>query len=246
MPVDVRGPDQPPPHLIARVPSIKALYAALRHSAASLAAHTAVYRTAGDPKYLLPETFHNAYRFGPPRELRLPHGALPYAWFYVALDMPTAIWEGRFARTDATRPGQFYLDPSAVKTGVVGQIDFGRDLRLWKLAGEACAKLGIQDTISSSDYEACHWIGHRLRKAMLDCDCALMPDGIIYPSRQMRGHQAIALRSELLPELRTIANVRHERFTATAAYAALIADPLYGPPPNRTVPMPALPGASPG
>jgi len=152
-----------------------------------------VYRTAGDPKYLLPETYHNAYRFGPPRELRLQHGALPYAWFYVALDVPTAIWEGRFARTDATRPGQFYLDPSAVKTGVVGQIAFGRDLRLWKLAGEACAKLGIQDTISSSDYEACH-----------------------------------------------------ERFTATAAYAALIADPLYGPPPNRTVPMPAFPGASTG
>jgi len=122
MPVDVRGPDQPPPHLIARVPSIKALHAALRHSAASLAAHTAVYRTAGDPKYLLPETFHNAYRFGPPRELRLPHGALPYAWFYVALDVQTAIWEGRFARNDATRPGQFYLDPSAVKTGVVGQM----------------------------------------------------------------------------------------------------------------------------
>lgn len=242
MPINTQGRDEPPAHLTSLVPSVAAFQAALMNAVESLPANAAVYRAAGDPKHLLPETLVNAYRFGPPRELRQGCNALPYAWLYVAMDAQTAIWESRFARTDATCPGQFYLDPAAVETGVVGHITFGRDLRLWNLTGQACAKLGVQDTISSSDHEACHWIGHSLRKAMLGCDAGTVPDGVIYPSRRMRGHQAIALRGELLPELRMHATVHHELFAKTAAYAALIVDPLYGHKPNPTLPMHPLPG----
>ncbi|WP_116522027.1 RES domain-containing protein [Achromobacter insuavis] len=238
MQFDEQARYEPPSHLQALVPSTAALLAALTHSVERLAAGTVLYRTAGDAKYLLPEVLINASRFGPPMALRHEDGTLPYAWLYLARDLPTAIWEGQFVRHDATRAGNFYIHPSAAETGAIGNLAFGRDLHLWNLSGEACAKLGIHDTISSSDYEACHWIGHRLREAMMSREPDAIPDGFCYPSRRMRGHQAIAIRSDILPDLRTGAVVTHEPFGQSAAYDALRADALCEPAPSATRPMP--------
>lgn len=231
---------EPPSLLRALIPQVPTLYTALVNSVKVLPARSVVFRAAGGAKYVLPEKLLQAYRFGPPLELRQTADALPYAWLYVALDQKTAIWESRFARTDATRPGGFYLEPAAVQNGVIGSISFKRDLRLWDLTGEVCAKLGIHDTISSGDYEACHWIGDRLRQAMLSCAPEAIPDGFRYPSRRMRGHQAIALRSELLHEFRATATVSIEPFLKCDTYAELVTDPLCLAPPNQTQPFPTI------
>lgn len=237
MPFDEPTRYEPPSHLQALVPSTAALLAAPTHSVERLAAGTVLYRTAGDARYLLPEVLINVYRFGPPMALRQEEEPLPYAWLYLARDLPTAIWEGQLVRNDATRAGNFYIPPSAVETGVIGTLAFARDLRLWNLSGEACAKLGIHDTISSSDYEACHWIGHRLREAMMSREPDARPDGFCYPSRRVRGHQAIAIRSDILPDLKAGALVTHESFGKSAAYEALRADALCEPAPSATRPM---------
>jgi RES domain len=225
---------QPPDYLKGMIPSVAALATALESTVVSQSVGTMYCRAAWGRQYVLPQALKKAYRFGPPRALYLPDGTLPFAWLYVALDMTTAIWESQFAKSDATAAGAFYLDPHAVEQGVLARFTLGRELRLWDLTGEACSKLGIFDTISSGDHEACHWIGYHVREAMLQCQPDAIPDGFLYPSRRVRGRLAIAIRSELLTELQTMAEVEYAPFKASSECAALLDDPLCTDPPHLT------------
>ena len=56
--------------------------------------------------------------------------------------------------------------------------------------------------------------------------------GIGYPSRKQRGHYAIAISSSSIGALTPSLRVTHQPFGATAARAALMADPCRRPPPR--------------
>lgn len=226
---------RPPAYLKGKIPSVATLATVLERVAVSHETNVQCYRAAWGDQYILPEAFTKAYRFGPPRELRVPGKSLPFAWLYLALDMTTAIWESQFAKSDATVAGEFYLDPVAVETGVLAQLTFGRKLALWDLTGEACSTLGIFDTISSRDHEACQWIGYHLREAMLQCAPGKVPDGFLYPSRRMRGKLAMAIRSELVLELRKVATVVSAPFNQSKEHGLLFDHPLRVDSPDPTV-----------
>ena len=224
---------KPPDYLKGKIPSVAALATALESALVYHPAGALCCRAAWGSQYILPDTFTKAYRFGPPRELRPLAGALPFAWLYLAFDLATAIWESQFAKSDATAAGEFYLDPAAGK-GVLAEIRFSRELVLWDLTGEACSTLGIFDTISSGDHEACQWIGYHLREAMLQCERGKVPDGFLYPSRRMRGEFAMAIRSDLVPDLQKIATVVSVPFNQSAEYGQLFNHPLRVDPPDPT------------
>jgi hypothetical protein len=245
MPTGAEQLHEPPPYLAGKIPSVKAFAAALGNAVKTLPVDTVYFRAAWNEKYILPDTLKRAYRFGPPRTLHHEDGTLPFAWLYVALDMKTAIWESQFAKSDATAAGEFYLDPAAVAQGVVAKFRLRRGLRVWDLTGDACSKLGVYDTISSADHEACHWIGYRLRQAMIRREPKAMPDGFLYPSRRMRGRTAIALRSELLAELQAIATVTSEPFQRCASMRYWSVIPCARPPRIRRAPFELVHGAVP-
>ncbi|WP_193727192.1 RES family NAD+ phosphorylase [Burkholderia sp. BE17] len=218
-----------------KIPSVAALTTALESTVVHQPVGTLYCRAAWGQEYLLPHALTKAHRFGPPRALRVPNGALPFGWLYLAHDMATAIWESQFAKSDAMAAGGFFLDPVAVERGVLGRFTLTRELALWDLSGEACSKLGIFDTISSRDHEACHWIGYNLRQAMLQCEAKRMPDGFLYPSRRMRGRLAMAIRSDLLDELRQGAVLESQPFKDSSEYALLQSDSLRADVPDPTV-----------
>jgi RES domain len=233
--------NKPPDYLKDKIPSVAAFATVLEDAVVKQPIETVFYRAAYGEKYVLPDILKKAYRFGPPRALRNTDGTLPFSWLYVALDMPTAIWESQFAKSDASAAGRFYLDENAVESGVLAQFTLNRELTLWDLTGLACSKLGIFDTISSADHEVCHWIGYHVREAMLQCAPGKMPDGFLYPSRRVRGRFAIAIVNSLLPELQKIAEVECEQFKGSAEYMALLNDPLRidSPAPTKPFPDPA-------
>ncbi|MGF6766236.1 hypothetical protein P3T24_006582 [Paraburkholderia sp. GAS33] len=221
---------EPPSHLRGSLPSVDRLLQFLGGNLktdAGLPLHRAAYR----PENILPATIRRAHRFGPPELLVGADGRLPFAWLYAAHSVKTALWEAQFCKNDATRPGTYYLDASAVEYGVVAELRFSRDLRLWDLNGSASSRLGIFDEISSPDHEWCQWFGYLLHEAMESQDPAKRPDGFIYPSRRHRGHTAVAISLSALENLRSGVVYVQRPFVDTAEYAEALAGPLRVLPP---------------
>ncbi|VWD54266.1 hypothetical protein BLA18110_07933 [Burkholderia lata] len=158
---------------------------------------------------------------------------MPFQWLYLAPEPETTVWEARFARNDACRPGTFYLDGEAERGGLVATLTFPRPLRVWDLGAPASSLLGIYDLLSSPDHEWCQWFGVRLYQAMQQVGPEQRPDGALYPSRRYRGQGAIILSFDALAPLRAGITYTATPFVEHAMYARLQGDPLRCAPPEQ-------------
>jgi hypothetical protein len=224
---------EPPLHLRGSLPSLERVLQCLGENV-DAGAGLPLYRAASRPELILPATIRKAHRFGPPDTLIGEDGTLPYAWLYAAHRVETTLWESQFYRHDVTRPGTYYADAYAVQHGVVAELRFSRDLRLWDLNGSASSRLGIFDEISSPDHEWCQWFGYLLHQAMQSLEPATRPDGIIYPSRRHRGHTAVAISLAALDDLRAGAVYVPKPFSETVEYATSLSDALRVSPPTTS------------
>jgi hypothetical protein len=223
---------QPPDYLRDLLPPVERLLDCFSGEQGRQREERLLYRAAYVPAAILPERVTRAYRFGPPRQLLNPDGSLPFWWLYVADQVETAVWESGFCKNDITRPGTFYFDSFAVEHGVIAELRFLQPLKLWNLHGEAASKLGIYDQLSSPDHEWSQWLGTSIFRAMHMVDPAERPDGILYPSRKLRGRAAIAISHKSLEVLRPTVTWTEEPFARTTVFEKLGKDPLLvGPPP---------------
>lgn len=227
---------EPPSDIGETLPSITQLVASLSDQVVAVEGDTPLYRAAYSPHGVVPDCVPRAYRFGPPARLIAADGTMRFWWLYVAFEPDTTVWEGRFCQNDQTRPGTFYIEPSAERDGIIATLRFPRAMRLWNLNSEASSKLGVYDNLSSPDYEWCQWFGARMHDAMVSIDGDARPDGIAYPSRRHRGRAAIILSSAAVESMK--AGVRHEHvpFVDHPSYRRLLADPLRVSAPVLTVP----------
>lgn len=214
----------PPPDIAESMPAVEQLVAALERSTRTVGPE--LFRAAYSPAGILPDRVWKPYRFGPPDALIAKDGAVPFGWLYVAPEPETTVWEARFARNDARRPGTFYLDGEAERVGVIATLTFPRELRVWDLGAPASSLLGIYDQLSSPDYEWCQWFGWQLHLAMQQVGPEQRPDGALYPSRRYRGQGAIILAFEALASLRAGITYTATPFVQHPSYAELQGDPL--------------------
>ncbi|MCA8059627.1 RES domain-containing protein [Burkholderia cepacia] len=225
---------EPPAGIAESLPSSGQLVAGLSDELVFVESGAPLYRAAYSQLGILPDRVTRAYRFGPPRALFGPDGAMPFWWLYLAFEPDTTVWEARFCQNDVTRPGTFYIGQDAERDGLIATLRFPRKLRLWNLNGEASSRLGVFDMLSSPDYEWCQWFGVLLNDALAKCDPASRPDGVVYPSRRHRGHGAIILSSSALESMRTGVLQTHERFIEHPVYRRLLNDALRVSPPLAT------------
>jgi hypothetical protein len=114
----------------------------------------------------------------------------------------------------------------ATERGVIARIRFKRQLVLWNLGEDHSSRLGIHDIISSSDHEACQWLGLRLREAMLRLPPQDRPDGFAYPSRRVKGAPALALGDWATADLFEQAVLTTQVFVGSDIHAYFVADPM--------------------
>lgn len=229
MPAPASDLPLPPPHVAARLPSAILLRQAMLASIRNVPAGQPLLRAAWNHASLFPRRVERTYRFGPPLQWRRDDGNFPFHWIYAAADEMTAVWEAGLCRNDVTAPGTFYVAPGA-QAALIARLQFALPLALIDLNGITLSKLGLSDDISSPDHEGTQWLG-----CMIDAVIAEQAGqiaGICYPSRKQRGHQALALSSRAIDALAPRLEITHQPFGATAACAALMADPNRRPPPR--------------
>lgn len=214
------------------MPSVEQLVDALTRSTRLVG--PVFHRAATSPAGILPDRVWWPYRFGPPNALIAAIGSAPFGWLYMSLEPDTAVWEARFARNDARRPGTFYLDAEAERTGLIATLTFPRQLRVWDLGAPVSSLLGIYDQLSSPDYEWAQWFGVRLHEAMQWVAPDDRPDGALYPSRRFRGQDAVILSFEALAALRAGITYTSTPFVEHPAHEWLREHPLRWEPPERT------------
>ncbi|OJA62953.1 hypothetical protein BGV68_03675 [Burkholderia ubonensis] len=222
----------PPPDIAESMPAVEQLVTALERSTRTVG--PVLYRAAYSSAGILPDRVWKPYRFGPPKALIASDGTMPFGWLYLAPEPDTTVWEARFARNDARRPGTFYLDGEAERGGLIATLTFPRELRVWDLGAPASSLLGIYDQLSSPDHDWCQWFGAQLHLAMQQVSMEHRPDGALYPSRRYRGRGAIILSFEALVPLRAGITYTATPFVQHAAYAGLQHDPLRREPPEPT------------
>ncbi len=222
----------PPQDIAEAIPSVEQLVDALARSTRVVG--PVLHRAASSPAGILPDRVWRPYRFGPPEALIAALGSAPFGWLYMSLMPDTAVWEARFARNDARRPGTFYLDAEAERTGLIATLTFPRQLRVWDLGAPASSLLGIYDQLSAPDYDWSQWFGVRLHEAMQRVSSDQRPDGALYPSRRFRGQDAIILSFEALAPLRDGITYTSMPFAQHPAYEWLQGHPLRRDPPERT------------
>lgn len=224
-PIDLPSP---PPHIAARLPGPVLLRQALLASIRTVPAGQPLVRAAWNQASIFPARVTATHRFGPPAEWQRD-GAFPFHWVYAAADEMTAVWEACLCRNDVTDPGTFYLAPGA-EAALICSLRFALPLALIDLSGITLSKLGLSDDISSPDHEGMQWLGCMIDAVLADQDGRIA--GIAYPSRKQRGHQAMAISSRSIAALAPGLTVEVQPFGATAACAALKADPCRRPPPR--------------
>lgn len=217
-----------PPHIAKRLPPLPLLRAALLEHIARIEPLSVVIRAAWNDWSILPATVDRTWRFGPPACLRAADGSFPFHWIYAATDTLTAAWEAGLCANDAEQPGTFYI-PAGARHAFVATLSFEVPLVLADLNGIASSKLGIFDQVSSPDHEWCQWFGCMVDAVVAERGLGI--DGMLYPSRKHRGHDAIALSSRAMARLLACVAVSHRRFGATPAYEQLLGDPCCVPPP---------------
>lgn len=228
MPAPRTDPPSPPPHIAARLPSPVLLRQALLASIRTVPAGQALVRAAWNQASIFPARVTATHRFGPPAALQ-HDSEFPFHWVYAAADEMTAVWEACLCRNDVTDPGTFYLAPGA-EAALICSLRFALPLTLIDLSGITLSKLGLSDDISSPDHEGMQWLGCMIDAVIADQEGRIA--GIAYPSRKQRGHQALAISSRSIAALRPGLTVVVQPFGATAACAALKADPCRRPAPR--------------
>ena len=228
MPAPRTETPSPPPHVAARLPGPVLLRQALLASIRTVPAGQPLIRAAWNRASIFPARVSVTHRFGPPPQFK-QDGDFPFHWVYAAADAMTAAWEACLCRNDVTDPGTFYLAPGA-EAALICSLRFALPLTLIDLSGITLSKLGLSDDVSSPDHEAMQWFGCMLDAVIADQDGRIA--GIGYPSRKQRGHQAIAISSRSIGSLTPGLTVACQPFGATAACAALKADPCRQAPPR--------------
>jgi hypothetical protein len=226
IPVDI-GPE---------MPSRAHLKDVLAASVCVLRRGTWLVRTARAPAFVLPHGALTAYRWGPPKSARDPAARLPYHWLYVAEDVATAVWEGRFCERSEECPGFFYVQPDVAESGIVALFRLEDDVRLLELGGTTGARLGIFDRISDPDHTWCQHFGVELHHILAELHADTGAIGIRYPSRRLRNHSAIAIHSRHLAAWRRTVTVRTMRFGDMPFHRELCRDPCYLPPGGQQLP----------
>ena len=200
---------------------------ALSASTCTVPAGQPLIRAAWNRASIFPARVTATYRFGPPAAFK-HDGNFPFHWVYGAYDAMTAVWEARLCLNDVTDPGTFYL-ASGAEAALICRLCFALPLTLFDLSGLLLGKLGLFDDVSSPDHEYMQWFGCMLDAVIAEQDGRI--DGIVYPSRKQRGHQAIAISSRSIGALASGLTVQCQPFGETAACAVLMSDPCRRPPP---------------
>ena len=221
-------PPSPPPHIAARLPGPALLRQALLVSTCTVPAGQPLIRAAWSEAAIFPPRVTATYRFGPPAGFR-HEGDFPFHWVYAAADAMTAVWEARLCLNDVTDPGTFYLAGGA-EAALICSLRFALPLTLFDLSGLVLGKLGLFDDVSSPDHEFMQWFGCMLDAVIAEEDGRIA--GIVYPSRKLRGHQAVAISSRSIGALQPGLTVQRQPFGQTEAWAALMLDPCRRPPPG--------------
>lgn len=225
---------EPPSRLKKYVPSAQQIMTACVGREVTVEPGARIVRAAYGAENIARASNHGHHRFGPPLDTDGPNGELLYKWHYLAFDETTACWESGFVEANPGAGSGFYFRREAIGCGVFGIVLFARPLCLWSLHGEQSSRLNIQDVISDRRHQACHWIGYRVREAMLSLPPEGRPDGILYPSRRNKGSAAIALADWAAPQLFAAATIRVVRFVESDRYRQFTLDPHITDPPETT------------
>ena len=181
-----------PSWLEGLVPTAAQIVRALGQQRYSYELDAEFVRAVDNEKYIATASPFRPHRFGPPPEFVKADGSLIFTWVYLARDSLVASWESQLVLNNRGAGNGFHITRKATERGVIARVRFKRQLILWNLAEDHSSRLGIHDIISSSDHEACQWLGYWLREAMLMLPPEDRPDGFVYPSRRVRGAPGLA------------------------------------------------------
>ncbi|CAE6959640.1 RES domain-containing protein [Paraburkholderia domus] len=238
---DDDGKKELPKRLEGMVPTAEQIFRALGQQRYSYELDSEFVRAVDNEKYVATASPFKAHRFGPPLEFVKADGSLAFTWVYLARDSLVASWESQVILNNRGAGNGFHITRKATERGVLARIRFKRELVLWNLGEDHSSRLGIQDIVSSSDHEACQWLGLRLREAMLRLPPEARPDGFAYPSRRVRGAPALALGDWATTDLFEQADVTTEAFVGSDIHAYFMGDPMRTEPPDLDAP-PAVAG----
>lgn len=228
-----------PTRLEGLVPTVEQIFRALSQRRYTYELDSEFVRAVDNEKYVTTASPFKPHRFGPPPEFVQADGSLAFTWVYVARDSLVASWESQVILNNRGAGNGFHITRKATERGVIARIKFKRPLVLWNLGEDHSSRLGIQDIISSSDHEACQWMGLRLREAMLGLPPEERPDGFVYPSRRVRGAPALALGDWAVADLFEDADITIEAFAGSEIHAYFMGDSMRTEPPDLDAPATA-------
>jgi hypothetical protein len=213
-----------PKRLEGLVPTAEQIFRALHQQRYSYELDAEFVRAVDNEKYVATASPFRAHRFGPPLEFVKADRMLDFTWVYFARDSLVASRESQLVLNNRGAGNGFHITRKATERGVIARIKFKRQLVLWNLGEDHSSRLGIHDVVSSSDHEACQWLGLRLREAMLTLPAEDRPDGFAYPSRRVRGAPALALADWAAADLFKHADVNIEAFVGSDKHPAQARD----------------------
>ena len=228
-----------PTWLEGLVPTAEQIFRALSQQRYTYDIGKEFVRAVDNEKYVATASPFSAHRFGPPPEFVKADGSLEFTWVYIAGESLVASWESQLVLNNRGAANGYHITRKATARGVIARVRFKRQLVLWNLGEDHSSRLGIHDIISSSDHEACQWLGLRLREAMLRLPPEDRPDGFAYPSRRVRGMPALALGDWAAPDLFKQADVTTETFVGSDIHSYFIGDLMRTEPPDLDAPTAA-------
>jgi len=233
MPIGDTNTNELPQHLEGLVPTTEQIFRALGAQRYTYELNAQFVRAVDNEKYVATASPYKSHRFGPPPEFVDEDGKLAFTWLYIARDGLVASWESQLVLNNVGAGNGFHVTRKATDQGVLARIRFQREIYLWNLGEDHSSRLGIHDIVSSSDREACQWLGCRLREAMLVLPRDGRPDGFVYPSRRVRGAPALALADWAVADLFASAEILSEQFVDSDVHRYFMADPMRTDPPDR-------------
>jgi hypothetical protein len=217
-------PSEVPANVAEQMPPRSLVMDVMASSVCTLRRGTLLSRAAWSAASAIPEFVTQTYRWGPPASSRHAIGRFPFYWLYVAEDIHTAIWEGRFCEKVQRYPGFFKFNNGA-EDGLLVNLRLEADLKLFEIGGQTAARLGIYDQLSDPDHRWCKYFGlemHHVMSALFDETGAI---GIRYPSRRLRNYSAIAIHSSHLARWKKSVTIETARFGDLPVYRELFNDP---------------------
>jgi hypothetical protein len=215
-----------PEDLIGLVPTAQEILKALGDNVHRYPPDTIFIRAVDKLKYVSSASPTTAHRFGPPLALMNADGTLPFTWLYMAFDAMVASWESRMIKNNRGAGSGFHITLKAEQSGVLATIHFSRELRMWNFSDDHASRLGVADIICNRDHYACHWLGLRVREAMLMLPEVDRPDGFVYPSRIVKGQKALAIVDWAVDDLFGNATIYSQSFRRSEVHGRYMSDPM--------------------